>query len=55
MNCASAWRISKVCWKDCARPSPDGPRPAKAMMEEKYPEDTTLYSFMSTGGLKPSP
>ena len=41
VNCASAWRISKVCWKDCARPSPDGSRPAKAMMEEKYPEDAT--------------
>ena len=29
-NSASAWRISKDCWKDCARPSPDGPRPARA-------------------------
>ena len=27
-NCASAWRIWKGCWKDCARPSPCGPRPA---------------------------
>ena len=31
----------KGCWKDCARPSPDGSRPARAMMEEKYPEDAT--------------
>ena len=28
-NCASAWRIWKGCWKDFARPSPDGSRPAK--------------------------
>ena len=28
-NSASAWRISKDCWKDCARPSPDGSRLAK--------------------------
>ena len=27
-NCASAWRIWKDCWKDCARPLPDGSRPA---------------------------
>ena len=40
-NCASAWRIWKDCWKGCARPSADGRRPARAMMEEKYPEDAT--------------
>ena len=31
----------KGCWKDFVRPLPDGSRPAKAMMEEKYPEDAT--------------
>ena len=40
-NCASAWRTWKGCWKDYARPSPGGSRPARAMMEEKYPEDAT--------------
>ena len=29
-NCASAWRIWKGCWKDYARPSPGGSRPARA-------------------------
>ena len=28
-NCASAWRTWKGCWKDCARPSPCGQRPAR--------------------------
>ena len=28
-DCASAWRTWKACWKDCARPSADGPRPAR--------------------------
>ena len=28
-NCASAWRTWKGCWKDCARPSPGGSRPAR--------------------------
>ena len=28
-NCASAWRIWKGCWKDCARLSPDGRRLAR--------------------------
>ena len=28
-SCASAWRSWKGCWKDCARPLPDGSRPAK--------------------------
>ena len=26
---ASAWRIWKACWKDCARPSPCGPPAAR--------------------------
>ena len=26
VSCASAWHIWKGCWKDCARPSPDGLR-----------------------------
>ena len=29
-NCASAWRTWKGCWKDYARPSPGGSRPARA-------------------------
>ena len=32
------WSISSA---NCARPSADGRRPARAMMEEKYPEDAT--------------
>ena len=29
VNSANAWRILKGCWKDCARPSLDGLRPAR--------------------------
>ena len=32
-SCASAWRSWKDCWKDCARPSPDGSRLASARPE----------------------
>ena len=41
VNCASAWRTWKGCWKGCGKPSVGGRRLAKAMMEEKYPEDAT--------------
>ena len=45
VNSANAWPNSKGCWKGCARPSADGRRPARAMMEEKYPEDATIRGY----------
>ena len=45
VNSANAWPNSKGCWKGCARPSADGRRPARAMMEEKYPEDATIRRY----------
>ena len=32
-SCASAWRSWKDCWKDCARPSPGGSRPARGSLQ----------------------
>ena len=35
------WRTSKGCWKDCARPSPDGPRLALVELWELLTGVTT--------------